>query len=233
MTDQIRIAAVLLAVLAVAALAGCGDDDDEGDGNGDEPAPLAGTFVGKVSQTDAFVSVVAEPAGDSEEVGAVTVYINDGKGLSEEFAGDASGEEFEATAESEDATASGTLTEEAATGTVELPDGEARYTARAASATAGLYDLEVTGDGSLRGASAAGVALKGETPLPETGAGSLELADGTKLEFELSANTGDPVELRPGQVQMIVLPGGQLRGAGLANDAGGEDPGFFVSSTSE
>src|ERR687896_457745 len=49
------------------------------------------------------------------------------------------------------------LTGKGATGTVELSDGEtARYDAREATATSGVYDLSVTRKGKVTGASAAG-----------------------------------------------------------------------------
>lgn len=49
-------------LLLLAALAGCGGDEDEA-------KPITGTFVGKVSDTDAFVAVVAAPAREGMDRG--------------------------------------------------------------------------------------------------------------------------------------------------------------------
>jgi hypothetical protein len=223
-----RTRASFVLVVLLAALAGCG-------GDGDEATPITGTFVGKVSETDAFVAVVAEPAGEGEDRGAVTVYVSDAQRIDEWLTGSATEDGFAATSKDRDAEAKGKLSSEAVTGTIELPDGErVRYTARAATATAGLYDLTVSSKGELRGASAAGVALKGETTLPSPGPGEIKLADGTRLKFDVARDTGGkPAGLRAGHVRLIVLPGGQLTGAAISRpNAGGRGSDSFVLSSS-
>lgn len=220
-----------MVLFLLAALAGCGGDED-----GDAATPIAGTFVGKVSETDAFVAVVATPAAEGKDRGQVTVYLSDARRIDEWLTGSTTEDGFAATSGDGDAEAEGELNGAAVTGTVELPDGEAvRYTARQATATAGLYDLTVSSEGELRGASTAGVALKGETTLPSPGPGEIKLADGTRLEFDVAPGVaGEPVGLRAGQVRLIVLPDGQLRGAAVGQPtADGGDSDFFALSSSE
>jgi hypothetical protein len=216
-------------VLLLTALAGCGGDDGDGDGDKTEKKaePVAGSFVGEVRGTDAFVGVVAAPPAKGQDEREVTAFVCDARRLCAWFSGSATGNGFTAT--SGDAEAKGRLSSKVATGSVELPGGETvRYKVGAAAATAGLYDLTVSAAGKLRGASAAGVALKGESTLPPPGSGNLKLADGTRLKFEVTRNSAeDATQLRPGQVRLIVLPDGQLRGVGKSR-RGGSD--FFIRS---
>lgn len=218
----------LVVVLVLAALAGCGGDDGETENDGE---PIAGTFVGKAPGTEALVAVVASPLAEGKDERDVTIYVCDAKRLCEWFSGSAAENDFEAAADGAQAT--GELSDDAATGTIEPPEGETiDYTATPATATAGVYNLRVTPDGELRGASAAGVALRGETTLPSPGPGTLELADGSSLKLEVTeGSAGDSVPLRAGQVRLIVLPDGQLAGAGK-NLGNGGDSDFFISSPS-
>jgi hypothetical protein len=221
-----RFRILLVVVLALAAFAGCGDDNgDDGDG-GDA---VAGTFVGKAPGTEALVAVVASPAAEGKDERNVTLYVCDARSLCEWLSGTSSGNEVEVTAGDGQATVE--LGEDAATGTIELPDEEAiDYTATPAAATAGLYTLSVTPDGELRGASAAGVALRGETTLPRPGPGTLKLADRSTLKFEITeGSAGDSVPLPSGQVRLIVLPSDELAGAGKNRD----DSDFLIGSPSK
>lgn len=227
--------ALLALVLLLTPLAGCGGGDDR---DRDKPAEKAvdGTFVGKVGDTSAFVAVVAAPAAGKRDRRDVTVYVCDARRLCEWLSGSVSRNSFEATAEDRDADATGKLSAEAATGTVELPDGKTvRYNAARATGPAGLYDLTVSSDGDLSGASEAGVALKGTSTLPEAGRGTLKLADGRRLKFVVTRiSADDPFRLRAGEARVIVLPGGQLRGAAksrMTDDA--EASGFFIRSSSK
>jgi len=233
MVKQTRFSIWFLAVvvLLLALFAGCGGDDDDGDGHGDKTEkrkPVAGTFVGRIPETEAFVSVVASPPAEGRDKRDVTVFVCDARRVCELFSGSAAGNRFTATSDG-NGEAEGTLSGKAATGSVELPDGETvRYRAGAAPATAGVYDLTVSAAGKLRGASAAGVALKGESTLPPPGSGSLKLADGTRRKFEVTKSSAeDAAQLRAGQVRLIVLPDGQMRGAGKSR-RGGSD--FFIAS---
>jgi hypothetical protein len=217
-------------VLLLVPFAGCGGNDDEAK----KKAPaLDGTFVGKVSGTKAFVAVVASPTQKGKDRRDLTLYICDGRRLCEWFTGSATEDGFAATSNDRDAKAKGKLSDKAVTGTIELPGGRTvRYTASPATATAGLYNLTVSSKGRLRGTSAAGVGLKGEVTLPGPGTGSLKLADGRRLEFDVTTNSaGDPVGLRAGRVRLIVLAGRQLRGAGKnRRTASGGETDFFIRS---
>lgn len=223
---------ISLVVLLLASLAGCGDDDG---GDGDEAEkkakPVAGTFVGKAQGSEAFVAVVAAPPAKGQDKREVTVFVCDAERLCESFSGSASGNDF--TAEAEDGEARATLSAKAATGRVEVPGaGTVRYRATTAAATAGVYDLTVSANGRIRGASAAGVGLKGQSTLPRPGNGSIRLADGRRLKFEITRNSSDdPIRLAPGEMRLIVLQDGQLKGAAKSRPAeGGDASDFFVLS---
>jgi hypothetical protein len=219
------------AVLLLVSLVGCGDDDD-GDDDGDKrPAQVGGTFVGKVPGTEALVAVVAAPPVKGQDGREVNAFVCDARRLCARFSGSTTGNRFVATSGDEGET-KGRLSGGSATGSVELPDGKPlRYRAAEATATAGLYDLTVSAAGKVSGASAAGVGIKGEMTLPAPGSGRLKLADGTRLRFNVTRKTaGDTVRLRAGQVLLIVLPGGQLTGAGKGRKGG--DSEFFIRSAS-
>ncbi len=136
--------------LVLTALAGCtGDDGPEGDGgpegkNADKAveaaeAAFVGSYVGVVEGTKAFVAVVAGPAQEGQDSGAVQVYLSDGRVLSEFFSGPISDGGFAAESDDGDAEAEGTLSGDSVTGTVALPDGTtASYEASPPSGGAGL-----------------------------------------------------------------------------------------------
>jgi hypothetical protein len=219
----------VVVVLLLTPLVGCGGDDDGAQSN-----PVAGTYVGKVRGTGAFVAVVTSPAREGQDRRDVTVYVCDARRICELFSGSASGDDFEASADSGDAQANGKLSAKAVTGTIELADRKPiRYKASQATATAGLYDLTVSSNGRLRGASAAGVGLTGRSTAPRPGTGTIKLADGKRVRFDVTRySADDPIRLRAGQVQLIVLSGGQLRGAGKSRrTAGRGDSDFFLRSS--
>lgn len=207
------------AIVLLVPLAGCSGDDNpdhEADKAVEVEQPVAGSFVGEVSGTKAFVAVVAAPAAGKKDSRAVHVYVADGRSLSESFTGSISGNSFVAKSDQGDAVAKGKLSGDSVTGTVELPSGKTvRYEAGPPSGAAGIYDLTVSADGDLSGTSAAGLGVTGEVTKPGRGTATLELVDGTRLELEVSRDAaGGLVRLRPGQVRLIVLASGQLRGAG-------------------
>jgi hypothetical protein len=218
----------LAVLLMLTALVGCGgDDDDEADKT---PKPVAGTFVSKLQGSEAFVSVVAAPPAKGQDKRVVSVFLCDGRRLCEVFSAPAAVNDFTASSTGDGGEAKGKVTAEAASGTIAPADGKTlRYNARQATATSGLYDLKVASGGKLSGASAAGVALKGNVELPPPGAGTIRLADGKRLRFDVVPGSVDAARLRPGQVRLIVLPDRQLRGAGRAPGGGGAS--FFIRSS--
>jgi hypothetical protein len=221
-----------LLLLLLTALAGCGGDDD-GDEEADKNVkPVAGTFVSKAEGSEALVSVVAEPRAKGQDKRAVSVFVCDADQLCQAFTASTAANDFTATAGEEGGEAKGELSAKTASGTIEPPEGDSiRYKAAAAPATAGLYDLTVSRDGKLKGASAAGVALTGTLELPPPGTGSLKLADGRRVKLEVVKGSGEVSGLRPGQVRLIVLPDRQLRGAGMSR--GGGEQAFFVRSSAK
>jgi hypothetical protein len=225
-------------VLLLTPLAACsGDDRSEGD---DSPAgkeaetaaeAVVGSFVGEVSGTEAFVAVVAAPAPGGED-SAVQIYVSDGRGLSEWFSGPISDSSFVAKSDDGDAETKGELSGDSVTGTVVLPGGKTvEYEASPPSGGAGFYELTVSPAGELSGASAAGLAVTGEIPLGKRETGMLRMVDGKRLEFAVTRKrAGDLAHLRAGQVRLIVLPGGELRGAGKGRPSGGGGSDFFIRS---
>jgi hypothetical protein len=227
-----RIWVWFVAVVVLAPVAGCG-----GDGDGDAGAAakvLDGTFVGKLTGTDAFLAVVASPALRGQDKRAVTVYVTDGERLNEWFPGSVRSNSFTATADGGDTEAKGKLSGDSATGTIELPNGKtARYTAKRATAASGLYELTISPKGELTGASAAGVGLTSRFALQAPGTGTLKFADGKRRKVDITADAdGDPVRLRGAQARLIVLPDGAMAGAGQRR-SGASEPDFFIRSASE
>jgi hypothetical protein len=229
----------ILVVLLLMPFAGCtgddGPDDEEAEKAVTADKAVVGSFVGKVSGTKAFVAVVAAPAAGEQDSRAVQVYVSDGRRLSEWFSGSISDNSFVAKSDDGSTQVKGKLSGESVTGTVELPGGKtARYEASPPSGAAGLYDLTVSPAGELSGASAAGLGVTGEVTMRRRGTGRLNLVDGKRLKFDVTRDaSGDLSRLRAGQVRLIVLASGQLRGAGKSRpSAGGGDMDFFIRSPS-
>jgi hypothetical protein len=222
-------------VLLPAPLAGCsrddGPDDDQAQKAVKAETAIAGSFVGEVSGTKALVAVVAASAEGKDTARAVQVYLSDGRRLGEWFSGSIVHNSFVAQSDDGDAEAKGKLSGDSVTGTIELPDGKTvRYEARQPAGAAGLYDLTVSSDGELSGASAGGIGVTGEITLRRRGTGMLKLADGTRLKLDITrGSAGDLIRLRAGQVRLIVLANGELRGAGKSR-MGGDSSDFLVRS---
>jgi hypothetical protein len=212
----------LVVLLAPVVAAGCGGDGDRE--NDAAERPVDGTFVGKVSGTKAFVAVVASPAVRGRDRRDVTVYVTDGRRISESLAGSVERNRFQVASDDRDAQADGTLGRAAVAGTIELPGGgTARYRAVPATGPAGLYDLTVSRRGKLSGASATGVGLTGQTALEK---GLIKMADGSRRRFDVTS--GSESETARGRARLIILQDGELKGAGGAG--GGRE--FFMTSSS-
>jgi predicted small lipoprotein YifL len=223
----------VIAALLLASFAGCGDDDDGNNNDNQDRTtrPVAGTFVGTLEGSDRFVAVVATPPAEGQDRREVSAFVCDGDEVCAMYSAASSGNEV--VAKSNDGEAQVELSGKSATGSVDLPEGEsARYTAPQATATAGLYDLTVTRKGKVSGASAAGVGLTGSLELPPPGTGRIKLADGTRLRFEVTeGSVAESARLEAGQLRLIVLPDGQVRGAGKSRGEDGAE--FLVVSGSK
>lgn len=242
MVNWSRSTVLLAGALALTPVVGCGGGGDGG-GDGDKAAQgdrkarekaVDGTFVGKLAGTDALVAVVASPPVGKKPERDVTVYLSDGERLSEWFAQSVSSNEFAAASDDRDARAKAKLSGKAVSGTIKLPDGKtARFRAQRATGPAGLYELKVTSEGKLKGASSAGVGLTGAATLSEDGEGTLKLADGKRRKFDVHGDVAaEGVRLKAGQVRLIVLRGGELRGVGKQRPAGSSDGShFFITSS--
>lgn len=228
----VRFGVVAVLLLLVLGCSG-GDDTAETTETRPKPAePVDGSFVGQLSRGDGFIAVVAAPAAAGEDEREVELFVVDGSSVSEWFSGPISDNAFVAKSDDGDGEASGKLTAETVTGTVELSDGKkARYTAGRPAGAAGFYDLSFTPAGKLKGASAAGLGVTGRINLPN-GTGTLKLADGRRLKFTISeAPAADLARLGAGQVRLIVLPDGELRGAGKSRPSADDgDAGFLIRS---
>jgi hypothetical protein len=219
-------------LLALGVVAGCGGDDDD-EATEKRAKLVEGTFVGKVEGTEAFVAVVASPAPKGKRRRDVTVFLCDAKSLCEWLSGSANGNALTAASDDDDAKATGQLTGKAARGGITVPGGKTlKYVAGPATAAAGLYNLTVSPNGRFTGVSAAGVGLTGNSTLPSPGPGTLKLADGTRLRFNATENSDDPIRLQAGDARVIVLPGRQLRGAGKSRGGEGGASDFFMRSPS-
>jgi hypothetical protein len=222
----------IAATVLLLAFAGCdvmGDEDEDASrqpgsqAGGSRPKPVDGTFVGKLDGTEAFVAVAAAPVAQGRRRREITVFACGDEEVCEWLTGSAAGNRFSAASSDGDAEFQGSLTRRAASGSIELAGGETSdVTARRATAAAGLYTLTVSPGGRLQGASAGGVGLTGRSTLPEPGRGTLRLADGTRLRFLATRSTGaEALRIRRGEARLIVLPDGELRGAG---------PNFYLRS---
>ena len=218
-----------LVLLLLASLPGCGGGDDDERDDEQAQTPVDGTFVGKLSGTDALVAVVAAPAAKGEDKRDATIYVSDGRSVSESFRGSVADNSFTAAAQDDDAEAKGELAGDSVKGTIELPDGKSgSYEAARATGASGVYVLTVSAKGRLSGASAAGVGLTSKSRLRVPGTGTLKFADGERRRFKVTAASGgERGPVRDGQVRLIVLPDGQMSGAGAQEaDAAAE---FFIS----
>jgi hypothetical protein len=215
------------AVLVMAPLAGCGGEDRAAEKP--TPKPLDGTFLGKVTGTNALVAVVAAPAAEKQQRQAVRIYVSDGRKLSEWLNAAVDRNSFTAASTDRGAEVKGELNGNSVNGTITLPGRKtARYKASRATGAAGLYELTVSPKGKLTGASATGIGLTGKTVLGDDGSGSLKLADGTRHQFDVTGNAaGNELQLESGQLRVIVLGDGELRGAGRARAS----EGFFIRSS--
>jgi hypothetical protein len=218
-------------VLLLALAVGCGDDDDDNNRDNERTEPVAGTFVGKLQGSEELVAVVAAPPPKGEDRRDVSAFVCDAEQACTWFTGSADGNSLVAKSDDGEGQTKVLLRGKNASGTVTLPDAKpGRYRAGEATATAGLYDLTVSPKGKVTGASAAGVGLTGQLTLPPPGSGMIKLADGTRVKFKVTeASDADTANLRPGQLRMIVLPSGQVSGAGKSRGKGGGSD-FFVSA---
>lgn len=223
--------------MLVLPVLGCSGGDEAGDDETGTAAkaekPIDGSFVGKVSETKAFIAVVAAPAEENEGERGVQVFISDGRRLSEWFSGTIQANSFVAESADGDAEATGDLSEDSVTGNVELADGKkVTYEASQLGGASGFYNLTISANGKLRGASAAGLGVQGEIKLGRRATGMLRLADGGRVKFDVTPSAAaDDIPLRGGQVNLIVLAGEEVKGVGKSRRTEGRSAsGFFIRS---
>ena len=170
------------------------------------------------------------PCRSGDGSGAGEVYVSDGETLGERYVGTVSDLTFVATT-ADGREARGRLRNGGLRGTVELRGGKrVKFVASPPSGAAGFYDVKVSARGDVTGSSAAGLGITGELALGEGKTGTLELVDGKRVELAVTSEAvGDP--FRAAEVRVIVLPGGQLKGAGKGRPAAGDgEPNLFIRS---
>jgi hypothetical protein len=132
----------LAGLLLLPVLAACGEDDEPSRGVPDvrsTSAGIAGSFVGTLEGTDAFIALVVL---DSREALA---YVCDGKGVSQWFRGMADASTLNVSSDTGQLEAA--LSHKKASGEVTLADGKtATFSAEPARGASGLY--RATGSGS-------------------------------------------------------------------------------------
>jgi hypothetical protein len=221
---------LVMASMLLLALVGCGgsesdsssqqEEAEEGSGGGsqEEEAPVVGEFVGEAPDADAFLALVADEPQGGEEARDVRIYLCDGQTVSDWFRGSVVGNDLELSSDS-GAQLEGELTPDAATGTITDPNGgSVSFEASPATGIAGLYDVNLSADGTLSGTSESGGQLQGQlgngNTLEQYGtypvSGTITAPDGQPQDFRAftSPNTSD-------HHRWIVLADGQIKGANV------------------
>ena len=222
--------------LLVMVIVGCGGGSGEQGGSKEEGAPpVTGRFVGVAPdvapEEEAFVALVASGTEDEGEAQRqVRAYLCDGESINEWFnEGSVEGNELNLTSEG-GARLEGSLATEAATGTITLDDRESfTFTADLASGVAGLFDVNSSEEGDMRGTSENGGRLEEMVvhELEQGGlypvAGIITAPDGETLELVALTDTHEA-----GEYRWIVLPEGEVKGGpkgggseGFVNQDGG------------
>jgi uncharacterized membrane protein YgcG len=203
----------LLSVLALWLLAGCAGPGQQEKEEKKGAPPIAGSFVGEAPNVGAFLAVVAdvpEGEGDQREVKA---YLCDGQTVSDWFVGSVTGNNLSLSSEG-GAQLEGQLTRDVATGTITDPNGDSvSFEAPLATGIAGLYNVNLSADGAVRGTSQTGAQLEGQLGniLEENDTypvrGTITPPAGQPQDFSAltSPNTSD-------QHRWIVLADGRIKG---------------------
>lgn len=214
---------ILASLLAIGAvISGCGGAQEEGAQEEGSPGPIAGSFVGDVSEPVASVAVVAaepEEGEDAREVRAL-IYGDSENWIVEWFTGSAEGNTLELTSE-DGARFDGELTPEGATGMITLPDEtEIPVEAAPANGVAGFYEVTVLDDGQVNGVSETGARMEGElAEEPSEGDvypinGTITPPEGEPQDFETPFlfPGKPPEEALPADARFIVSLDGIIRG---------------------
>ncbi len=213
----------ILFLLVVVGCGGASDQQEQQQSGGSQQeeeqkgaSPIAGSFVGEVPDTSAFIAIVADvPEGEGEER-EVKAYLCDGQTVSDWFTGSVVGNDLSLSSASE-AQLEGQLNPEAATGTITDPNGDSvSFEAPLATGIAGLYNVSVASDGTLSGTSETGGQMEGQLGnlLEENNTypvrGTITPPDGQPQDFSAltAPNTTD-------QHRWIVLADGQIKGGNV------------------
>ena len=209
-------------------IGGCGDGQggasEQQDEQQDTRKPVVGEFVGKVSDTDAFVALVSEEPKKGEEKREVRAYLCDGQEISEWFVGQARSNEFELSSEG-GARLDAKLTDAAAIGTITFPNGGAvlNFEASPATGVEGFYVLSVPSEeGQVSSTSTRGAQIQGSRSGAQVGATITppEEGGGKPVDFNVSVPS-----IEEGDNRWILLAeGGKL---GIKGAKKGAQAGFI------
>lgn len=176
-------------------------------------SPVAGSFVGEISQIDSFVALVAsEPQdGSAQEIKA---YVCDGSPVTYWFRGSVSGADLDLSSDN-GARLKGQLTPNGATGTFISPNGDAvPFETYPATGIAGLYNVTISSDmQQLSGTSERGGRLEGQLSDKQQDGGylltgTITAPDGEAQDIETTLGPSKS----SGEDRWVVLPDGRFKG---------------------
>ena len=207
-------------VIAATALTGCGAEAPASAPPQRVDRVAAGEFVGEVPELNAFVAVVADAPAPGATDRGLRAYLCDGNGLGAWFPG-RSGATARLAAVDGEGTLDVAVTPDGASGTISLADGRtAPFRAHPAHGPAGLFAVNVSAGGELRGSSTDGDRLQGRVGRSGANAGfdaegTITAADGT-APFAVRLSSADPFTGRA-----VFLEDGRSRGRSTSKDASG------------
>jgi hypothetical protein len=222
---HIALAASIMLALAL-LVGGCGGGQGGAGGQQDEHStqrPVVGEFVGKVPDSDAFVTLVAEKPKEGEEKRKVRAYLCDGQKISEWFVGQARSNELDLSSEG-GARLDARLTDAAATGTITLLNGGGEalsFEVPPATGVEGFYVVSVPSEeGQVSSTSTRGAQIQGSRSGAQVGATITppEEGGGKPVDFNVSVPS-----IEEGDNRWILLAeGGKLgiKGAKKGTQAG-------------
>lgn len=225
-----KISVPLLIVIGLFAT-GCGGVDEANATTEKDPAAVSGSFVGKVEGAEIGVAVVAgEPAAEGQ-ARTLSVYVCDGRALSLWFTGQAAGNQADLSTDGVSATV--VVRAEGTSGTIALSGGrKLAFTALPASGAAGLYNVTVAANGTVRGTSETGSELTGQLAASEAPDGGPVVATASSGDQDVKLEALAR-QVRPGAYRWIVTSDRKVYGANSKGPSAGGVGGPSVSGPTD
>jgi hypothetical protein len=185
-------------------------------------AVVSGTFVGKADGgVQVGVAVVAQRPAAAGQARTISLYVSNGNSLSVWLTGQTAGNTADLRSVDGRFGAQVTVAALTSTGKVGLPGGSGfRFTARR-EAVAGLFDVLVAANGTLRGTSSGGATLSGRLGRQGTPAANLTAVVSTTASSSVMKLAAPTRQVKPGSYRVIVLPDRTVFGANLRGTAFG------------